>query len=325
MADQLQAAGVDLRAWLALAGVSASVLEDPAATVSAAELQQLLREALWLSREPALGLLVGARLQAHAHGVLGLAALTSASVGEAIALMQRYLRLRMPLLSLSTVVSGEWLQLQLQPAEPLGDLERALLEATLMAIKNLLDALALGPGLVRQAAFRGAAPEYQALARSVIGCPVHYGQSWNGIAVPRAALDQRLQTADPAAFAAAAEICRRELDKQASDERYSARVRRLLLQSSAGFPTLAVCARLLHLTPRTLHRRLVDEGSSFQQVLDQLRHTLAVEQLRSGRIAIEAIAYGLGYTDLANFRRAFRRWEGVPPAVYRKRLRAPEH
>ena len=86
---------------------------------------------------------------------------------------------------------------------------------------------------------------------------------------------------------------------------------------SSAFPSLNVTARLFHLTPRTLHRRLLEEGASFKDILEQVRHTLAVEYLKAGHLSIEEIAYTLGYTDMANFRRAFKRWEAMPPSRYR--------
>ena len=85
---------------------------------------------------------------------------------------------------------------------------------------------------------------------------------------------------------------------------------------NSALPSLNVTARLFHLTPRTLHRRLLDEGSSFKEILEQVRH-LAVEYLKAGHLSIEEIAYTLGYTDMANFRRAFKRWEAMPPSRYR--------
>ena len=94
---------------------------------------------------------------------------------------------------------------------------------------------------------------------------------------------------------------------------------RLLLDRHGAFPSLQIAARRLHTTPRTLHRRLVAEGTSYRALLESVRHTLAVEQVKSGRFTIEEIAYTLGYTDLANFRRAFKRWERVPPSALRLR------
>jgi AraC-like DNA-binding protein len=90
-----------------------------------------------------------------------------------------------------------------------------------------------------------------------------------------------------------------------------------LIERQNGFPSLKVAARLFHMTPRTLHRRLVDEGTSYREVLESVRRTLAVQHVRSGHFTMEEIAYRLGYTDLANFRRAFKRWESVPPSAYR--------
>ena len=65
----------------------------------------------------------------------------------------------------------------------------------------------------------------------------------------------------------------------------------------------------------------VDKGTTFREVLEDVRHRLAVEHLKIRRLSLEEIAATLGYTDFANFRRAFKRWEAVPPSVYRARLR----
>ena len=63
-----------------------------------------------------------------------------------------------------------------------------------------------------------------------------------------------------------------------------------------GFPSLNVTARLSHMTPRTLHRSLIDEGTAFKEILEDVRYRLAVEYLKSGHLTIQEIAYTLGYT-----------------------------
>ena len=92
------------------------------------------------------------------------------------------------------------------------------------------------------------------------------------------------------------------------------------MERQNGFPSLAVVARMVQLAPRTLHRRLVEEGTSFRLLLEEVRHRRACEHLRAGGLSIEELAYALGYADPANFRRAFKRWEGVAPSLYRDRL-----
>jgi len=115
----------------------------------------------------------------------------------------------------------------------------------------------------------------------------------------------------------AEQLCQQELAKLTRQQTLSARVRRLMLEKQGGFPTLQVSARLLNMTPRTLHRRLQDEGTSYRDILEDIRHHLAVEHIKAGKLTLQEVAYMLGYDDLSNFRRAFKRWEGVAPSAFR--------
>jgi AraC-like DNA-binding protein len=207
---------------------------------------------------------------------------------------------------------------------PLGDVQRPILEAVVLSIKNVLDEITMGACNVFEVAFPFDKPDYAALAADVFGCKVRYAQDWAGFRAPRDVLDLPLKLSNAAAFEEAARICQRELQRLTESETIATRVRRLLLEKQqGGFPTLAVTARLLHMTPRTLHRRLEDESTSFREQLESVRHTLAVEHVKSGRFGFDEIAYRLGYTDLANFRRAFKRWESVPPSEFRERHAKP--
>jgi AraC-like DNA-binding protein len=78
-------------------------------------------------------------------------------------------------------------------------------------------------------------------------------------------------------------------------------------------------ARILNLSPRTLERRLAQEGGSFRAYARAARHARACELLRAGRLGITQIAYQLGYGDAANFTRAFRREAGCSPSEFRQR------
>jgi AraC-like DNA-binding protein len=188
-------------------------------------------------------------------------------------------------------------------------------------VKNVLDTISVGHCQVSGVAFSFDEPGYASLARELFGCEVEYGASWSGFSLPLKAVEVPLKTADPEALREAALVCQRELDALTADESVSARVRRVILAKRDGMPSLEVTARMLHMTPRTLHRRLVNEGTSFRGIIEEVRHTLAVEHLKSGRSSMQEIAYMLGYSDLANFRRAFKRWEAVPPSSLKKALR----
>jgi len=83
-----------------------------------------------------------------------------------------------------------------------------------------------------------------------------------------------------------------------------------------------VISEALHISPRTLQRRLQESGSSFQRVLDEARHQMALYYLSNSVLELNEAAYLLSFEDPHSFGRAFRAWEGVPPARWREEQRS---
>ena len=114
-----------------------------------------------------------------------------------------------------------------------------------------------------------------------------------------------------------------ELKEQSSDEDFADRVRGAIQQKLTGRrPTIDAIANALHVSSRTLQRRLQETGSSFQRVLEEARRRLARHYLNNSILELNEAAYLLGYEDANSFVRAFRTWEGVPPARWREEQRA---
>jgi AraC-like DNA-binding protein len=265
---------------------------------------------------------VGQRLTAASHGMVGYAAINSATLGDALELVTRYASLRTSLISIEKLEGPREVRLVISEPVPLGEIQRPFLEATVLSLCSILGTISMG-ALPIVVSFPFAEPDYAPLARDMLRCEVLYGQSWAGLSAPPEMRDLPIKLADQHAFAEADRICQLELEKLVANTSLSARVRRLFLEQQNGFPSLAATARTLHMTQRTLHRRLLDEGTSYRELLEEVRHTLALEHLKSGRFSFAEIAYVLGYTDLANFRRAFRRWEQQPPSAYKAGLAEP--
>lgn len=317
IADQVASIGGDVDAWLGRQGLQAGQLDDAGLQLSFPVFRLLLLDALAITREPSLGLLIGVRMRAHSHNILADVAMNSGTLRQALDVTRRYLRQRSTMLDTELHQQGDYLRLQLVECLPLGDIARPVLEAVLLAIRNILAFIVRASAPCQLVAFHCAAPDNMALARELFQCEVRYGEDWSGMLLPAAALDLPLQTGDVASWELALQICQRELDKLVTPYSTAARVRKLMLEQHTAFPTLALTARMLHLTPRTLHRRLLAEQTSYQQILDEIRHMLALEYLRSGQTSVQEISHALGYTDMANFRRAFKRWQGVPPTAWR--------
>jgi AraC-like DNA-binding protein len=316
VADQLLTMGVNVPVWLAHHGLTEADLANSSVTLTFATFRQLVQEAIQSCQDPALGLLVGQRLLVNTHGVLGYAALNSGSIRHFIELFERYTPVRTPMIHFSHQEQGDLLYLHLHESIPLGDMKRPVFEAVILGLKKVLDSITMGASHIRYAALPFAANGLEKLAADLFKCEVRFNSHWAGFAFERKAVDIALKMADPATFQDAAIICQRELDKLHHQSRLSTHVSRLMLETQGGFPSLEVTARLFHMTARTLHRRLTDEGTSYKAILEGVRHRLATEYLRSGQLSLQEIAYTLGYADMANFRRAFKRWEGVPPSEY---------
>lgn len=88
-----------------------------------------------------------------------------------------------------------------------------------------------------------------------------------------------------------------------------------------GSPTVFSVARELHMSARTLARRLEREGTTFSDLLDQLRQELALRYVGHHELAFTEIAFRLGFSHVEAFYRAFKRWTGQTPLTYRRARR----
>jgi AraC-like DNA-binding protein len=99
----------------------------------------------------------------------------------------------------------------------------------------------------------------------------------------------------------------------------SLRIRTYLSQTEWGSANLTKAASAMHMTPRTLIRKLEADGTTFQAIKDALRRDIAIRHLQTGQHSVEAIAHEVGFSSAANFHKAFQRWTGNTPSSYRRR------
>lgn len=300
--------------WLEAAGIDLQQLAQPSVLLSTPRYVALVRAAVLHTKEPALGLLLGRRLRMNTHGTLAFALMNAASLRQAISLLERFLPVRTNLLTLRFADSPTAPRLLFTPAADLDVAELLILETVMLAVRHVFDYLAPGAPAVQAVEFTAATTTYQALAQELFACPVRYGASANALCMNPSTLDTALSSADAQALENAAALCQMELEMITQQESLTARIQRSLIGSNGALPSLHTSARLLHMAPRTLHRRLQAEGTSYRAIVEQVRHQLALQHLRQGKLNLQEIAYRLGYTDQANFRRAFKRWEGVAPS-----------
>jgi AraC-like DNA-binding protein len=156
-----------------------------------------------------------------------------------------------------------------------------------------------------------------------LGCPVVCGAPRNAIVFRGADAQRPFVTRNAELLAMLAPQFEEELKLENGDENFVERVRIAIQEKLTGRrPTIEDIADALHISSRTLQRRLQDEGLSFQRVLEEARHHLARHYLNNSVLELNEAAYLLGYNDANSFVRAFRTWEGIPPARWREQQRA---
>jgi AraC-like DNA-binding protein len=113
------------------------------------------------------------------------------------------------------------------------------------------------------------------------------------------------------------DTCDRILGEVKTSTGVAGEVYQIIASTPGHSPSMEAVARQIATTVRTLNRKLHAEGTSFTQILDDVRCNLASEYLRSTTLSVEDISELVGFSEATNFRHAFRRWTGSTPASYR--------
>ncbi|TDG13753.1 AraC family transcriptional regulator [Seongchinamella unica] len=170
---------------------------------------------------------------------------------------------------------------------------------------------------------QAAAPESAEHYESLFGCPVLFAREHSGLVVSRQLLQYPLAQNEDSLreFLRLAPYPLVRRDSPGETGPLSRRIEQLLLSSGPeNLPTASDVAAQLNMSPRTLHRRLTAEGTSFQQLKDNLRREMAVHYIQRDELSIDAIAAVMGFQDNSAFYRSFKKWTGTSPGQYRQQL-----
>jgi AraC-like DNA-binding protein len=140
----------------------------------------------------------------------------------------------------------------------------------------------------------------------------------SGLALSREALERPMRQGDPRLLATAQGLADAALRTQPNLRTMAALVADRLPSLLPESATIETAAQAFHMSGRTLQRRLEQDGTTFSDVLDGVRHELARRWLADPALALGEIAFRLGFSDLATFSRAFKRWTGKPPGMWRR-------
>jgi AraC-like DNA-binding protein len=313
----MTAVGLDVPTVLAHAGLSLELMTTARPMVTTAQFFAFWHAVEAVSTDPSLGLRLGDGTRTEVYDMVTAAALHASTLGDAMDKLARYKRLTCPedvvveLTRDEAAVSMRWMLAE-------GHTPRLLVDA-MFASNFALAERGTGRNLhLRRLELTRRAAEDELLSAH-FHCELRFNAPQDRIVYQRSDLDLPFITQDDAHLAKVLPLLEGSLREQTAATPLRDKVWNVLSRGMRGSHLhMAEVADALHLSPRTLQRRLSDAGTSYQQVLDQVRHHLARRLLDATDLDVGEIAFLLGFEELNSFNRAFRQWEGATPARWRQ-------
>lgn len=313
--------GVDEQTCLAGTEITSDLLGDGAGLISPEQEMRLIENLiLALPDRPAAGFELGLRYTVATFGAWGFALRTSRNLRQAIERALRYLPLSTAYCRFSTAIADGVFELRVDPREIPVHLRQFLLERDLGTAIQLIQELNLGGQPIRSLRLSGPTPSYASRMEALCGLPISFGQAVNALGVSLEDAERPLPTYDEHLVRLLEDQCRQLLQRRQIGG-IAGQVRQQLLGALGLMASLEDMAAALHMSARSLRRKLDSEGTSYRAVLEEARRQMADQLLRSTTMKIEEMAVHLGYADTASFTRAFRRWHGTSPGQYRDSCR----
>lgn len=314
--------GLSIDQCLADTQLNWRLLAEPGAEVEAQQELQLIRNLVrHLGHIPGIGLQAGLRYRLSSYGIWGFALLSSPNYRSAIQLGLRYLDLTCVFHRIQFEEKGQEAILIFDDRDVPEDLKLFVLERDIAGALSMQRDLTNSRLPLFSAHWRLAPPADASPHQALLGVAPVFDAPENRVVFSRALLDLPLPGANPVVAKQCEVECQAILARQRAYGGLAGKVRDCFLARPGQVIDMEMIALELHMTSRTLRRRLEAEGTSFRQLQDEVRQVLAEELLTSTNLNLEEIAERLGYGDVSNFLRAFKRWKDMSPGSYRLQSR----
>lgn len=326
LVQYLERSGYSIEAFSRLAGVDAKAPADPDARIPVDVMKRCLKIALEMTGNSALGLAVGADYSSNSHGVLGHLIAHSETWGDALRVLCRYF-----------VLLTDWQRMELKEAgtqawvivgteDPNPAVWPTVVERTFASIVAVAKSEILGNFSIESAEFDFPEPAHSAAYRKFFGAPCRFGARQTRLIFSRDHLGLPMRhkhSALRSLLAREAETTHKNMVDQTNAT--SAGLWNVLPNLlDRGVISAQDAAEALHISARTLHRRLLSEGSTYLELLDKARYERSMRLMALPDISLEEIALACGFLDNSGFYRGFRRWTGMAPRAYRASKRTAE-
>ncbi len=312
--------GIGVEVCLRGTGLSVDQLGDRSVETTAEQELIIIANLLdALDDADGLGLEAGARYHLTTYGIWGFALISSPTLRSAIDVGLRYLDLTFAFTRIEMHESDGEMRFVVDAPDVPSRLRRFVVEREFAGIQLIMRELLASPIPILGASFVFPAPDRLDPYVDQFGITPEFAAAENVLVCDATLLDDPLPQANDYTAALAQAQCVELLEQRRARSGLAGQVRELIVARPADPPSADTVARQLHMSPRTLRQRLAGEGTSFRELLNEVRERLAEEMLIAGGLTVAQTAERLGYLELSSFSQAFRRWKGMGPRAYRQR------
>lgn len=317
--------GANPASALAKSGITADMLDNPDARVTAAQMEIISGTAMQELDDEALGWF-SRRLPWGSYGMLCRASLGSPNLGIALKRWCRHHRLLCDDITLALEVTKSAATLSITPHRPLGEMHEFCLVTLLRYVLGYACWAIDSRIPLQESTFPFPAPPHADAYPLMFRGPVHFNGERAGISFDPRYLDLPIRRDEAALQAMLQRALPLTVLQYKRDRLLVQGVRQFLQEPANRAATAEIVAEHLHVSVRTLHRQLQDEGSSLQQLKDETRFNHALELLNRSQKSIKQVSALVGFGNEKSFSRAFRGWAGVSPQAFRdQQMSADEH
>lgn len=313
----LQQEQLDAAAIFKKAGLNPALLSDNNARYPATGMHRLWCAAVEATGDSALGFRVGREWSTTSFNALGFAWLASGSLKEAFYRLQRYSRLMNNALITQFYRADNQYYFKFDTAEDPALIHPCARDAWLTAIIKMARMLYGDSFTPIEVLLSGDCYDQTGALENYLGCPLVYQQAINHIAIELHVCEQKLPTADPEFALLSDQLLMNRLNQV--ENTLTNQVRNIIHQELPnGDLSEKLVAEKLHMSSRSLQRKLNDEQTNYQLLLTDERKNLARSYVLSTKLSFNEIAYLLGFNNQGNFTRAFKSWYSLSPSHYRQ-------
>ncbi|TDG11268.1 AraC family transcriptional regulator [Seongchinamella unica] len=321
--DFLSSQGLNTETLAKKNNIGAAQLQDPDSAVTAEQHQGVLRDAQLASKDSALGLRIGLHRSMATLDQLAYLMMSSATLRESSTVGLRYQNYSGRFSGGQIVTSFSELKgegcYQIQAQASLGELRLLAVEDILANIVTTCRWV-LGKNLpITRLRCDYPAPPHAALYETIFNCPIQFDSAATQLFFDASILDQALPQASPRSAALYEAMCERKSISR-NQGAVAWRVWQMIVDNPADPLRFDQVAEKLNSSSRTLSRKLLEQGWTYQQLLDQVREIHARRYLSDPTLSVTQIAHSLGYADSSGFQRAFKKWTGHSPKRYRNAI-----